>query len=183
MREGAHRVAYVSVREALIVTIAAFGAVLFLNHPLLYLEDGFVPYSGPLAAYVLVTVVLWLFLRGALFAAAMRPVRVRDGVEICPECGQRLDDGTPSGLETHRRVPLTPRPTEREVIAAVALRRAVDDARAIPRHAHPVAGNPLARITEDVENRPRSLDPTSQPPNNPPAERAPKGPRTPQDRP
>jgi len=182
VRAGAHRVIFVTVREILLVALAALAAVLFLNHQVLYLDGDFEPYGGPLLAYVLATLVIWMFLRAVLFAATMRPTRIRGGVEVCPECGQVLDDATPQGLETHRRVTLTPRPSHREVLAAVSLRKAVDGARVVTPRSHAAAGDPLARLKAEVENRPQSFDGMPGPRDDPSPGRSPKGPKAPEGR-
>ncbi|HEY5538105.1 MAG TPA: hypothetical protein VIL58_01025 [Thermoplasmata archaeon] len=85
------------MRELLFLSIAALGSWLFLNHQLLYL-DGFQPSAVPVTAFLLATVVIYTFLRAITLVASIRPPAVRDGVAVCPECGQPLEDGTPTGV-------------------------------------------------------------------------------------
>ncbi|MCI4371743.1 MAG: hypothetical protein L3J78_03755 [Thermoplasmata archaeon] len=115
-------------REVLLVALAAIASVLFFNHEVLY-GGGAKFQVPPSAGFVVVTIIIYLFLRLTVVAAAMRFPRRHAELIRCPECGQWLDDPTAEGLDAHRRVELTPRPTRKEVVSAIALRRAVDAAR------------------------------------------------------
>jgi len=124
-----HRFIHLALREALLVALLAAAAGLFINHGLLYLTGDTTPRSTRPEAYVLSTLVLYLFVRGVDLVLRLRPPRVQGDLVLCPECRQELPDGTPQGIEAHFRRPLTPPPTEREILAAIALRKAVDEAR------------------------------------------------------
>src|SRR2546422_1473840 len=117
-----------AARELAIVSLAGLASFLFINHENLYLSGPFALSNAPLEAYFLATIVIYLFLRMLISAAGMRPTRVRSGSVRCPECGQRLDTLTAAGREAHHRIELTPKPSEKEVVSAVALRKAVDAA-------------------------------------------------------
>jgi hypothetical protein len=112
-----------------LVSIAAVASFGFINHANLYLMQDFSLSNAPLASYVLATIVIYLFLRLLVIALEMRPPRAHAELVRCPECGQWLDDPTTSGLEAHRKIALTPKPTEKEVASALALRKAVDASR------------------------------------------------------
>src|SRR5207245_1320393 len=113
-----------AARELAIVSLAGLASFLFMNHENLYLSGPFALSNAPLEAYFLATIVIYLFLRMLIIAAGMRPTRARSGSVQCPECGQRLDTLTASGREAHLRIELTLKPTEREVVSAVAPRKA-----------------------------------------------------------
>src|SRR5437667_1460212 len=117
-----------AARELAIVSLAGLASFLFLNHENLYLRRPFALSNAPIEAYFLATIVIYLFLRMLIIAAEMRPTRSRGGAIHCSECGQRLDTLTAAGREAHRRIELTPKPSEREIVSAVALRKAVDAA-------------------------------------------------------
>lgn len=129
MDASGNRLAAVVVREALLLALLAVGAWVFLNHGLLYFTGDTAPRSTRAEAYVVTTLVFYVFVRGTFLVLSLRPPRAEGDLVPCPECGQELDDGTPKGLIEHYRTALTPRPTERDVLAAIALRRAVDKAR------------------------------------------------------
>src|SRR5467141_99824 len=118
-----------ATRELTLVSLAAVAAFLFINHDNLYLTQAFSLSIAPLESYLLATIVIYLFLRLLVIALDMRPTRTHTELVRCPECGQWLDDPTTSGLEAHRKVELTPKPTEKEIVSAIALRRAVDASR------------------------------------------------------
>jgi len=126
------REARMAVRETLLVVIAAGAAFLFINHSNLYLAGPFALQDVRIESYVLATIVLYLFMRVAIIAMEMRPPRGHGEAVRCPECGQWIDDPTAAGKEAHRALELTPKPTPREVVSAVALRKAVDAARVVP---------------------------------------------------
>lgn len=117
------------VREALLVGIAAAASFVFLNHQALYLERPFRVADARIESYILATAILYLFLRLVIIVAEMRPPRVHAELVRCPECGQWLDDRSGAGLEAHRRIELTPKPSPKEVVSAIALRKALDAAR------------------------------------------------------
>jgi len=116
------------VREILLVGIAAAAAFVFINHDNLYLSHPFRLSDARIESYSLATAMIYLFLRLVIVALELRPPRSYAPVR-CPECGQWLDDPTTAGLEAHRRIELTPKPSQKEIVSAVALRKAVDAAR------------------------------------------------------
>lgn len=146
------REARMAVREALLVVISAGAAFLFINHANLYLSGPFTLRDVRIESYVLATIVIYLFMRVAILAVEMRPPRGHGELVRCPECGQWLDDPTAAGKEAHRALELTPKPTPKEVVSAVALRKAVDAARLGPLtsvrvlHEHPPASPPDAAV-------------------------------------
>jgi hypothetical protein len=115
--------------EGLLVGLAAAAAFVFINHENLYLTHPFQLADVRIESYALATVMIYLFLRLVILALEMRPTRGHANLVRCPECGQWLDARTAAGLAAHRRIELTPKPSQKEVVAAVALRRAVDAAR------------------------------------------------------
>jgi len=141
-----------AARELAIVSLAGVASFLFMNHENLYLSGPFALSNAPIEAYFLATIVIYLFLRMLIIAAGMRPTRARSGSVQCPECGQRLDTLTASGREAHLRIELTLKPTEREVVSAVTLRKAVDAAHFSARASKAVSRDDIATPTRDLEN-------------------------------
>jgi hypothetical protein len=143
-----------AVREILLVVIAAAASFLFINHENLYLTHGFQLADARIESYLLATVVLYLFLRVAIIAFEMRPPRRPSELVRCPECGQWIDDRTAAGLAAHHRIELTPKPSAKEVVSALALRKAVDAARIgnlpPPLEIGPHAGNPAVPLPSDL---------------------------------
>jgi hypothetical protein len=101
----------------------------FINHENLYLTHPFQLADVRIESYALATIMIYLFLRLVILAFEMRPTRTLANRVRCPECGQWLDTRTAAGLAAQRRIELTPKPSQKEVVAAVALRRAVDATR------------------------------------------------------
>lgn len=116
-------------RESLLVGLAAAAAFVFINHENLYLTHPFQLADVRIESYVLATIMAFLFLRLAILAFEMRPTRASANLVRCPECGQLLDAYTAAALAAHRRIELTPKPSQKEIVSAVALRKAVDAAR------------------------------------------------------
>ena len=141
-----------AARELAIVSLAGLASFLFINHENLYLSGPFALSNAPLEAYFLATIVIYLFLRMLITAAGMRPTRIRSGSLRCPECGQPLDNLTAAGLEAHHRIERTPRPSEKEVVSAAALRKAVDAAHLSVRASKAVSRDGVATPTRDLEN-------------------------------
>ena len=144
-----------ATREVILVSLAAVASFLFINHDNLYLTQAFSLSIAPLESYLLATIVIYLFLRLLVIALDIRPIRTHAELVRCPECGQWLDDPTTSGLEAHRKVELTPRPTEKEIVSAIALRRAVDASRLgssvkTPRDALPLKEVPSNLLSADL---------------------------------
>ncbi|MGI0148463.1 MAG: hypothetical protein ACREDF_02875, partial [Thermoplasmata archaeon] len=118
-----------ALREVLLVGIAGLASFVFINHNALYLSEPFHLSDVPIESYILATSILYLFLRMVIIIVEMRPPPGHAELVQCPECGQWLDDLSDAGLEAHRRIELTPKPSQKEVVSAVALRKAVDAAR------------------------------------------------------
>jgi len=134
------------------VSLAGIASFLFINHEILYLNGPFALSRAPIESYFLATIVIYLFLRMLIIAAEMRPTRAGAGSLLCPECGQRLDGLTVEGREAHRRIELTPKPSEREVVSAVALRKAVDAAHFSDRASKTVSREDITTPARDLEN-------------------------------
>ncbi len=141
-----------AAREFAIVSLAGLASFLFLNHENLYLREPLALSNAPIEAYFLATIVIYLFLRMLIIAAEMRPTRSRKGAIRCPECGQRLDTLTAAGRDAHRRIELTPKPSEREIVSAVALRKAVDAAHFSARTSKVVFRDEVTTTARDLEN-------------------------------
>lgn len=146
-----------AAREGAIVALAAFGSALFTLHQSFYSGSALHLIDEPAWAFLLVTGALYVFIRALFLIGGTFFPRQRPEFILCPECGRVLDDLTPRGVEEHRRIELTPKPTEREILAAVMLRKAIDDARRSSRRdlAGPAAGQGMP--PSDVENPPVSL--------------------------
>lgn len=120
------RFAYVALREALFLFLSLSGAVLFLNHQILYLS-GDRPSSLPWPAYALSTILIYAFVRGIVLAGTMYvPPRVPDPT-VCPECGRPFEDGTPVGARWLRAAPASPTETSQPhpVSATVPIARPI----------------------------------------------------------
>lgn len=124
VEESRIRLVQQTMREALFVAIAAAGSWLFLNHELLYLRDGFRLATRPVEAYLITTLVTYLFIRSVVALASIRVPRPHAGPGVCPECGQPLPAGTPGG-RTRLRVARSP--TADEVAVPNAFRKAIAD--------------------------------------------------------
>src|SRR3972149_3294070 len=88
------RLAHIVLREASFVSLSVLGAILFLNHQILYMT-GEKPSSLSWLAYAASTAVIYGFVRGIFFVGGMRVPHVAEDPSVCPECGQPLADGTP----------------------------------------------------------------------------------------
>ena len=141
-----------AAREFAIVSLAGLASFLFLNHENLYLREPFALSNAPIEAYFLATIIIYLFLRMLIIAVEMRPTRSRKGAIRCPVCGQRLDTLTAAGRDAHRRIELTPKPSEREIVSAVALRKAVDAAHFSTRASKAVSRDDVTTSARDLEN-------------------------------
>src|SRR5205807_9609195 len=141
------------VREILLVGLAAAASFVFINHDNLYLSHSFRLSDVRIESYFLATAMVYLFLRLVIVALELRPPRGHARRVRCPECGQWLDDPSAAGLEAHRRIELTPKPSRKEIVSAVALRKAVDAAR---------FGN-LTHPMESQEPNPTALIPANAP--------------------
>ena len=91
------RLVHIALREGSFLSLSVVGAILFLNHQILYMAgDG--PSVLPWSAYVASTAVIYAFVRGMFFVGEMRVPRAGQDPSVCPECGQPLADGTPFAL-------------------------------------------------------------------------------------
>lgn len=179
MNEVRSRLATVTAREALLLLISVSAAWLFFNHELFYFNGAWSPRAVPTEAYVVLTLILFTYFHGAMLVLSLRAPRVRQGLVLCPECGQELSDGTPRALEAHMRTPLTPRPTEQEILAAVALRQAIDDARVAAAWRRGDRPASIPRMLGEIENAPLDADRLRIPPNVSVTPRIIKGPKEP----
>ena len=145
-------------REAALLGVAAIGAYLFFIHGSLYLQAGSEGRPVTLEGFLLVTAIVYLFLRlilqvGALFYPEREPRTV-----VCADCGKALEEPVPPPPEPAPPIAAPPKPSEKEILAAVMLRKAIDEAR---RSAHKeLVGprNPARLPAGDVENSPVPLD-------------------------
>ncbi len=176
-----------TAREFAVLAVAAIGAFLFFIHGSLYLQPGSTARPLTLEGFLLVTTILYLFLRLLFVVAGFYFPKPRTEYVVCPECGRTYDEGVPEQADRHRRGPGSPRPTEKEVMAAIMLRRAIDEAR---RSAQKDLTGPRAvvsRLPGEVENASvppeeferilRQLDATRT--GRGPSERRPRGPAEP----
>ncbi len=118
-----------TAREFAVLAIAALGAFLFFIHGSLYLQPGSAGRPLTLEGFLLVTAILYLFLRLIFVVAGLYLPQRSPEYAVCPECGRAYDEGRPAEAEAHHRVSLARKPTEKEVLAAIMLRRAIDEAR------------------------------------------------------
>ncbi len=143
-----------TARELAVLAVAALGAYLFFIHGSLYLQPG--SQARPLTpeGFFLVTTILYLLLRLVIVVAGLYYPRPRTEVTVCAECGREIAEGAPDAVERHRRATLSPRPTEKEVMAAIMLRKAIDDARRSAQK--PLSGprDEVVRFPGEVENLP-----------------------------
>ena len=152
---GDRRFVGVVGRELALVGVAVLGTVVFLLHPELYLT-GSPGHAITLGNFLLVTVILYVLLRLIFFVAGYYLPRPAPKTVVCPECGHALDGSHPKTVR-HRKVMLSAKPTEREVLAAVMLRKAIDDAR---KSSHRRLAGPaeLPPPPSDAENPPISVE-------------------------
>ncbi len=146
-------------REFAVLAVAAVGAYLFFIHGSLYLQSGSAGRPLTLEGFLLVTAIFYLFLRLIFVVAALYYPRPAAQLAICPECGKILDETTPGGTSRHTTPTLSRKPTEKEVLAAVMLRKAIDDARRLAKK--DLTGPPRPDrppLPGEVENAPVPLD-------------------------
>lgn len=147
-----------TAREFAVLGVAGLGAYLFFIHGSLYLQPGSTARPLSLEGFLLVTAILYLLLRLIFVVAGLYYPRPRPQYVVCPECGKALEDGTPEVLDRRPRLTVSPRPTEKEVMAAILLRKAIDEARRSAQK--PLAGSrdEVVRLPGDVENLPVPVD-------------------------
>ena len=138
-----------AARETSVLAIAMVGAFLFFIHGSLYLQAGSAGRPVTLEGFLLVTAILYLFLRLIFVVAGLYFPRPRRAYAVCPKCGRTFDATTPA---RRRRVAVTPRPSEKEDLAAIMLRRAIDDARRSARKDLSGPRSRVANVPGEVEN-------------------------------
>ncbi len=141
-----------TAREFAVLAVAAIGAFLFFIHGSLYLQSGSTARPLTLEGFLLVTTILYLFLRLIFLVAGFYFPQARPEYVVCPECGRAYDEAVPGEAAEHRRSAVTPRPTEREVMAAIMLRKAIDEARRSSRHELAGPRDEIVRLPGEVEN-------------------------------
>ena len=132
-------VARVALREATLLVLCVLGAILFLNHQVLYF-DGSPPSSVGWPSYVASTLVIYGFVQGVSLVATRRSVRIPSGPARCPECGQPLEGDSPSRA---LRVPDHPHRTTPNSQPAT-------EARAVPPALASSLVNPPAPLADEV---------------------------------
>ncbi|HEY5538411.1 MAG TPA: hypothetical protein VIL58_02575, partial [Thermoplasmata archaeon] len=161
---GRGRLGILAMRESLFIGVAAIGSWLFLNHGILYLDRAYQLRPVPATAYLFATGVLYFFLRATTLIAFVRAPAYQDGVEICPECGQPIDDNTPTGaLARHEQIHvpfLRPR-----VPAPSALRSSVERSQPLP---PPSDLDAFVWESDEFENLPPTGFDDDPPPPDPP---------------
>lgn len=88
------RLADIAVRESILIVLSVVGAILFINHQVLYF-DGSPPSSVAWTAYAGSTLVIYAFGRAISVAAGMRTGFQSGDGSTCPECGAELRGETP----------------------------------------------------------------------------------------
>ncbi len=143
-----------TAREFAVLGVAALGAYLFFIHGSLYLQAGSTGRPLTLEGFLLVTTILYLFLRLLFVVAALYNPRPRTQVTICEQCGREIEGNPAEELARHGRVTLSHRPTEREVMAAIMLRKAIDEARRSAEK--PLSGprDAVVQLPGNIENLP-----------------------------
>jgi len=141
-----------ALREVLFLGLGAIGAWLFVNHEIL---RGGQPPAVDLSAYIVSTIVVYLFIRMIVIAAELRWPRARAELVACPECGQLLHDPSEAGRAAHYRLALARKPTAKMIASAVALQKAVDAAHLLARVEGTESGGPAPMPPGIVENASR----------------------------
>jgi|RifCSP13_1_1023834.scaffolds.fasta_scaffold15165_2 hypothetical protein len=134
------RFVHIALRETSFLALSGLGAILFLNHQILYMT-GDKPSSLSWLAYAASTAVIYAFIRGMFYVGGMRVPRTSEDPSVCPECGQPLADGTPATASMRKGG--SPLPGSQARPTATALRVAL---------ARPIISSASAPIPEDVVN-------------------------------
>jgi hypothetical protein len=145
-------------RESAVLAVAALGAYLFFIHGSLYLQAGSAGRPLTLEGFLLVTAIVYLFLRLIFAVAGLYYPQARPELGVCAECGRALDPAPPDHAAPHARTGLSPRPTEKEILAAVLLRKAIDDARRSARKDLAAPRPNDVRLAGDIENVPVPIE-------------------------
>ena len=145
-------------REFAVLGVAAIGAYLFFIHGSLYAQPGSTARPLTLEGFLLVTAILYLFLRLVFVVAGLYYPRSSPSQAVCAECGKVLDETPPAPVARRAATGLSRRPTEKEVLAAVMLRKAIDDARRLAKKDLAGPEPEPVRLPGNVENAPVPLD-------------------------
>jgi len=150
-----HRVV---AREGLLLATAAAGAFVFVNHENLYRLSSWTWGNASPAGYLATTALFYVFARVLFLLAGMYLAPSAQPLVLCPECGRILDDPSARGIERHWRQPMSRKPTDREVLSAVLLRKAIDDARRAAKRPLVPPDDPRVVPPGDVENAPLRIE-------------------------
>jgi hypothetical protein len=173
-----------TAREFGLLAVAALGAYLFFIQGALYLQEGTNGRPLTLEGFLLLTAIIYIFLRLTFLVAGLYFPRSQLEYVVCPECGRAHEQTDPKEVAWRRRVPAERKPSEKEVLAAVMLRKAIDDARRSAQKTLSGPGTGGILLPGEAENPPlpydeferilRDLD-ANRSAGNPP-DRRPKGP-------
>ncbi len=158
MSGSATRFHRVAAREGLLLATAGAGAFVFVNHENLYRVSSWTWGNASPAGYVATTALLYVFARVLFLLAGMYLAPPTEPLVLCPECGRILGDASARGRERHRRQPVSRKPTDREVLAAVMLRKAIDDARRAAKRPLVPPDDSRVLLPGDVENAPLRIE-------------------------
>lgn len=147
-----------TAREFAVLALAAIGAYLFFIHGSLYINPPGTIRPLNLEGFLLVTAILYLFLRLVFVVAGLYYPRPAPAYTVCEVCGKILDETPPPSAARRPASGLSRRPTEREVLAAVMLRKAIDDARRLAKKDLTGPEPERVRLPGDVENAPVPLE-------------------------
>ncbi len=148
------RYARTTARECAVLAVAALGAYLFFIHGSLYLQPGSAARPLTLEGFLLVTAILYLFLRLIFVVAGLYYPAPQPSLTVCQECGRAVDRHESQASANHAPAGRTRRPTEKEILAAVMLRKAIDDARRLSKKDLAGPRPDEIKILGDVENAP-----------------------------
>lgn len=157
MELSGSRYARTTAREFAVLGVAAVGAYLFFIHGSLYLQSGSIARPLTLEGFLLVTAILYLFLRLNFAVAGLYYPRRTEHV-VCEECGRAVEPTAPHEATHGPRTNHPRRPTEKEVLAAVLLRRAIDDARRSSQKDLVGRRPDEVRVPGDIENVPVPIE-------------------------
>lgn len=147
-----------TAREFAVLAVAALGAYIFFIHGSLYVQPGSVGRPLTLEGFLLVTAILYLFLRLVFVVAGLYYPRPIPQPAVCTECGKALDEPTAPPVVRRASAGRVRRPTEKEVLAAVMLRKAIDDARRLAKKDLVAPPAVQARLPGEPENAPVSFE-------------------------
>jgi len=154
MEHSESRYVRTTAREFAVLAVAAIGAYLFFIHGSLYIVPPGTARPLNLEGFLLVTAILYLFLRLVFVVAGLYYPRPAPQYTVCEECGKILDETPPPAATRRPALGPSHRPTEKEVLAAVMLRKAIDDARRLAKKDLTGPEPEHVRLPGDVENVP-----------------------------